>query len=126
MTGERYVAVIFTSRRNEVDDDGYAAAAARMEQLAHDQPGFLGIESARGADRVGITVSYWRTDDDARAWKRHSEHLVVQATGRERWYEWYRLRVATVEREYAHPPTARERARPDRTRSPLGSSDRRT
>jgi len=102
MDTERYVAVIFTSRRTARDEAGYAAAAARMEELAAEQPGFLGIESARGADGTGITVSYWATDADARTWKQHSEHLVVQQSGRERWYEWYRLRVATVEREYSY------------------------
>jgi len=102
MDTERYVAVIFTSRRTARDEAGYAAAAARMEELAAEQPGFIGIESARGADGTGITVSYWATDADARTWKQHSEHLVVQQSGRERWYEWYRLRVATVEREYSY------------------------
>jgi len=102
MEADRYVAVIFTSRRTARDEAGYAAAAARMEELAAEQPGFLGIESARDADGTGITVSYWATDADARNWKQHSEHLAVQQSGRERWYEWYRLRVATVEREYSY------------------------
>lgn len=102
MEADRYVAVIFTSRRTADDEAGYAAAAARMEELAAEQPGFLGIESARSVDGTGITVSYWATNADARNWKRHSEHLTVQQAGRERWYEWYRLRVATVEREYSY------------------------
>jgi heme-degrading monooxygenase HmoA len=93
-----YVAVVFTSRRTGQDDAGYAQAAARMVELAAEQPGFLGIESARG--EIGITVSYWRSEDDARAWKRVSEHLAVQAAGRERWYEAYSVRVANVTRAY--------------------------
>jgi heme-degrading monooxygenase HmoA len=92
-----YVAVIFTSLRTE-GDDGYAAAAARMADLAAQQPGYLGHESAR--DGLGITVSYWQTQDDARAWKQVAEHLVAQRLGRERWYADYRVRVATVQREY--------------------------
>jgi hypothetical protein len=54
-----YYAVIFTSLRTE-GDQGYAEAAERMLALAREQPGFLGIESARGDDGLGITVSYWR------------------------------------------------------------------
>ena len=97
-----YVAVIFTSVRSTQDDEGYAATAAAMEALASRQPGFLGVESARTPEtRVGITVSYWRTADDARAWKAVAEHAAAQRMGRERWYEAYRTRVATVEREYA-------------------------
>ncbi len=97
-----YVAVIFTSQRSDDDDDGYGAMAASMERLARTQPGFLGIESARGADRFGITVSYWRTVDDARTWKGVAEHLGAQALGRERWYRAYRVRIAEVHREYGY------------------------
>ncbi|WP_430787804.1 antibiotic biosynthesis monooxygenase family protein [Actinoplanes sp. G11-F43] len=92
-----YVAVIFTSTRTE-GDQGYAAMAARMHELALDQPGYLGIESAR--EDVGITVSYWADHDAARAWKQVAAHLVAQRRGREVWYRDYRVRVATVERDY--------------------------
>jgi uncharacterized protein (DUF952 family)/heme-degrading monooxygenase HmoA len=95
-----YAAVIFTSRHSGLDREGYATAAARMERLAADQPGYRGIESARGPDGLGITVSYWDTDAHAKAWKQHSEHLAIQRAGREHWYTWYRVQVATVEREY--------------------------
>ncbi len=97
-----YVAVIFSSVHSGVDVDGYAAAAQRMEELAATQPGYRGLESARGGDGFGITVSYWATEDDARAWKRQSEHLIAQETGRSTWYQRYRVRVATVHREYSY------------------------
>jgi heme-degrading monooxygenase HmoA len=93
-----YTAVIFTSVRTDQDADGYAATSARMEELAAEQPGFLGIESARSG--LGITVSYWASPEHARAWKKVAEHVLAQRTGRERWYRSYRVRVATVEREY--------------------------
>ena len=92
-----YVAVIFTSLRT-AGDDGYGETAARMEELASQQPGYLGIESAR--EGVGITVSYWATEDDARAWKRVAEHVAAQRAGRERWYRQYAMRIATVTRDY--------------------------
>jgi len=95
-----YTAVIFTSAHTGRDIDGYESAAAQMAELAAAQPGYRGLESARGADGVGITVSYWDTDADARAWKQHTDHLAVQRSGRRSWYSWYRVRVATVEREY--------------------------
>ena len=94
-----YTAVIFTSTRNGIDD-GYSAMAATMESMAVTQPGYLGIESARGADGVGITVSYWADDAAARAWKRVADHLAAQRLGQERWYQAYRVRVASVERDY--------------------------
>jgi heme-degrading monooxygenase HmoA len=95
-----YVAVIFTSQRSDEDPAGYAAMAEEMERLAKAQPGYLGIESARNADGAGITVSYWRTAADARAWKSHTDHAVAQRLGRDRWYRSYRVRIAEVSREY--------------------------
>ncbi len=97
-----YVAVIFTNLRTSHGDDGYGAAAARMLELAAEIPGFLGVESARGEDGVGITVSYWADDDAVTNWRSHPEHLDVQARGRSEWYEWYELRVAHVERSRSY------------------------
>jgi heme-degrading monooxygenase HmoA len=94
-----YFAVIFTSKLS-LDDEGYDEMARRMEELAAEQDGFLGIESARGADGVGITVSYWRDEASIRAWKGQSEHRGAQATGQARWYEDFTVRVASVERAY--------------------------
>ena len=92
-----YVAVIFTSVRTD-GDDGYAAMAATMERLAREQPGYLGIEAAR--EGVGITVSYWRNEASAQAWKQVGAHLVAQRRGREVWYRDYRVRIAHVTRDY--------------------------
>lgn len=92
-----YVAVIFTSLRRE-GDHGYSQMSARMARLAADQPGYLGVEAAR--DGIGITVSYWRDEEAARAWKLIAEHLVAQRQGRDRWYSDYRVRIAVVVRDY--------------------------
>jgi heme-degrading monooxygenase HmoA len=95
-----YYAVIFSSQRTSTDDAAYSAMAEAMAALARKQPGYLGIESARGADGVGITVSYWADAGAVAAWKAVAEHVVAQRLGRERWYEAYELRVCKVERAY--------------------------
>lgn len=95
-----FYAAIFSSLRNGDDEAGYQAAAARMLELAARQPGFLGVESARGADRFGITVSYWESEEAIADWKRHAEHAAVRAHGRGHWYDHFELRVAKVERAY--------------------------
>lgn len=94
-----YVAVIFTSTRTS-GDDGYAAMADRMEELAAAHDGYRGIESARQDDGFGITVSYWANETSAAAWKQEVEHLEAQRIGRARWYRDYSVRIATVTREY--------------------------
>jgi len=97
-----YYAVIFTSLRT-AGDFGYERTAQRMVELAALQPGFLGIESARGADGLGITVSYWSSEEAIAAWKAHAEHQPAQEAGKRVWYAEYQLRVAKVERDYGHP-----------------------
>ena len=98
----RYTAVIFTSMRTPSFEDEYAEVARRMEEMARAQPGFLGVESVRGTDRVGITVSYWSSVDDARTWKNVAEHRYAQELGRDKFYAWYKLRIAQIvdEREF--------------------------
>ncbi len=92
-----YYAVIFSSLRTEVDD-GYADMAEQMVALATQQPGFLGVESAR--EGLGITVSYWESLEAIRHWKAHTDHLLAQKMGREKWYAAYKTRICKVERDY--------------------------
>jgi heme-degrading monooxygenase HmoA len=92
-------AVIFTSTRTE-GDNGYAEAAERMDLLVREQPGFLGVESVRGADGVGITVSYWQSEAAILAWRQNPEHRLIQVRGRSEWYSSFQTRVCKVEREY--------------------------
>jgi heme-degrading monooxygenase HmoA len=92
-----YWAVIFTSTKTETED-GYAAMADAMDRLAAEQPGYLGMDSAK--QDVGITVSYWRDLDSIAAWKANLKHLTAQAKGRDTWYQAYTVRIARVERDY--------------------------
>lgn len=93
-----YYAVIFTSIKSEFDE-GYAEMATKMEALAMQQPGFLGIESAR--NEIGITVSYWKDLDSIQNWKQNLDHIDAQIKGRTKWYSKYTVRIALVEREYS-------------------------
>ena len=93
-----YYAVIFTSLRTE-GDELYGEMAALMQDLARQEPGYLGFESAQEGD-FEITVSYWRDPEALTTWKRHLDHAAAQRLGRERWYSAYRVRIARVERAY--------------------------
>ncbi len=97
-----YYAVIFTAQRTE-GDDGYGAMAEKMTEMALQQPGCLGAESTRNPDGLGITVSYWDSEESIRAWKAVAQHEAAQKAGRERWYSHYEMRVAKVERAYSGP-----------------------
>jgi heme-degrading monooxygenase HmoA len=91
-----YYAVIFTSLRK--NNEGYAAMAKTMEELAKQQEGYLGIESARS--EIGITVSYWKSLEAIKNWKTNADHQLAQKYGREKWYANYKVRISKVERDY--------------------------
>lgn len=93
-----YYAVIFTSLRTE-GDNGYSDMADEMNKLASEQPGYLGIESAR--EGLGITVSYWDSLEAIKNWKANARHLSAQQQGRKQWYQEYKVRICKVERDYS-------------------------
>lgn len=92
-----YYAVIFSTLRTEVDN-GYLETAHRMEELARQQEGYLGIESVR--EELGITISYWASLEVITKWKNNVEHTIAREKGRKLWYKAYKLRICKVERDY--------------------------
>ena len=100
-----YYAVIFTSKHT-VNTQGYSEMAKKMEALAKQQKGYIGMDSARNnsatslSTDIGITVSYWESVEAIKNWKTNSEHLMAQHKGRTQWYNWYNVRICKVEREY--------------------------
>ncbi len=93
-------AVIFTSHRSEGEDEAYAETAKRMLSLVSQQPGFLGMDSIRGADGKGITVSCWKDRASIEAWKHHPEHAEARSQGRANWYQHFTVRICKIEKEY--------------------------
>ena len=109
----RYFSVIFTAQRTLSDEDMYSLTSERMVELAQQQPGFLGLESVRGEDGIGITVSYWRDRAAIRAWRIDVEHLAAQQMGREEFYSWYHIRVAEVVAHRTFDASAAVDSQPD-------------
>ena len=92
-----YYAVIFTSLRTD-GDNGYSEMSERMVELAKQQKGFLGIESAR--EDLGITVSYWKDLESIKSWKSNTEHMNAQKKGHNIWYSNFKVRISKVEHDY--------------------------
>ena len=93
-----YYAVIFTSKRTEIDEN-YSEKASKMVEWAQLHEGFLGVESAR--NEIVITVSYWKSLEAIKNWKQNLDHLDAQQLGVSKWYEKYTVRMALVEKEYS-------------------------
>lgn len=98
-----FYAVIFISRKREAGPHSaaYAAADARMMELAQQQEGYLGYSSVnQGLD--GIFISYWRDEASIAAWRHDHEHGQAKARAQE-WYQGYQSLICRVEsfREFA-------------------------
>jgi len=94
-----YVCAIFTSIRTNFDD-GYN----EMDKLTFKEietiDGYLGCESFRDKNGFGVNVSYWIDLKALQSWKENTLHKKAQQLGKEKWYENYKLRICTVERDY--------------------------
>ncbi|KAF7966353.1 hypothetical protein HWV62_6285 [Athelia sp. TMB] len=113
MTGDfaPYYAVIFTSKRPAAAaSSGYVETARRMDELAQQQPGYLGQDSrytpTEDGGMEGVTISYWTDEESIKGWRDDSEHRAARARGRAEWYESWNIRVCKIEREYGSPQKA--------------------
>lgn len=93
-----YYAVVFTSCRT-AGDNGYAHMGDEVDRELAAQSGYLGMESVRNADGLGITVSYWDSPESIAAWKQNLTHAHAKGIGRKLWYECYALRICIVQRD---------------------------
>ena len=91
------IVVLFRSKLvPTASTDGYDEMAKEMDDLARTMPGFIDVKSFKAEDGERLTLVWWQDEDTLRAWREQARHRVAQRTGRERWYEYYKLEVAEV------------------------------
>ena len=91
------IVVLFRSKLvPTASTNGYDEMAEEMDDLARTMPGFVDVKSFKAEDGERLTVVWWQDEETLRAWREQARHRVAQRTGRERWYEYYRLDVAEV------------------------------
>lgn len=90
--------VIFRATARQLDAE-YSATAATLRNLALTQFGCLEFVAVTEGDQE-VALSYWPDEASIRAWKQHTDHLMAQQLGRERWYSGYRVEVAEIRRQY--------------------------
>lgn len=91
--------VVIFKARTKVLDAEYLKVASRLRELAINQFGCLEFVSITEENNE-IALSYWSNQEDIKKWKAHSEHVVAQELGRQRWYESYVVQVTEIVREY--------------------------
>ena len=96
------IAIIFEAIPAPERRQEYLDLAAALRPELEKQDGFISIERFASLSNEGkvLSLSYWRDEDAVRAWRRFEGHRLAQARGRGGVFLDYRLRVASVLRDY--------------------------
>jgi len=107
------IAVIFEVEPDAGHKNRYLDIAAELRPLLDEIDGFLSIERFESLTRPGriLSLSFWRDERAIETWRRLERHRRAQTAGRNGLFRHYRLRVASVIRDYG--PDDRDQAPPD-------------
>ncbi len=96
------IAVIFEFWPAEGKSDEYFGLAATLRGELEKIDGFLSIERFQSVSTPGkfVSLSFWRDEESVRHWRERERHRAAQARGRNGVFADYRLRVASVLRDY--------------------------
>lgn len=96
------IAVIFEFWPEAGGQQEYFDLAGRLRPLLEGRDGFLSIERFQSVTEPGkfVSLSFWRDEQAVEKWRREVPHVEAQLAGRDRIFRDYRLRVATVQRDY--------------------------
>lgn len=86
----------------------YLDLAAQLKPTLEKIDGFISVERYQSLTDDGkiLSVSFWRDEEAVRAWRNVESHRAAQAKGRGGVFADYRLRVASVSRDYGMKPRA--------------------
>lgn len=92
------LAVIFRAKIKALDAE-YSVLADALRKTALEDFGCIEFVAVAEGD-TEIAISYWQNEQDIQRWQQHTEHLVAQRWGKERWYESYSVEVTDITRAY--------------------------
>ena len=96
------IAVIFEVWPKPDRKQDYLRIAAELKPLLEEIDGFISIERFESLYEPGklLSLSFFRDEAAVRAWRTTDEHRMAQVKGRGEIFSNYRLRVASVIRDY--------------------------
>lgn len=96
------IAVIFEVIPAAGRKQEYLDIAAALRPELEQQDGFISIERFASLTHEGkvLSLSYWRDEEAVKRWRQLERHRLAQARGRNGVFADYRLRVASVLRDY--------------------------
>ena len=107
------IAVIFEVWPANGQQGRYLDIAADLRPLLDDIDGFISIERFQSITEPGkiLSLSFWRDEEAVRQWRAMDSHRAAQSVGRNEVVRDYRLRIASIIRDYGMAD--REQAPPD-------------
>ena len=96
------IAVIFEVVPSAAGRETYFEIAADLKPLLETIDGFISVERFQSLADPGkfLSLSFWRDEQAVLAWRNTPDHRAAQAAGRGGVFESYRLRIASVIRDY--------------------------
>lgn len=96
------IAVIFEVLPAEGKREAYINLATELAPNLQDVDGFLSIERFQSLSDPGkiLSLSFWRDENAVANWRNFELHRSAQMSGRKSIFSDYRLRIATVVRDY--------------------------
>ncbi|MGJ3353358.1 antibiotic biosynthesis monooxygenase family protein [Providencia sp. Je.9.19] len=96
------IAVIFELQANEGQQENYLALAQQLKESLIEINGFISIERFQSLSDNNklLSLSFWESEEAVMVWRNTELHRLAQAKGRESILKYYRLRVASVIRDY--------------------------
>ena len=96
------IAVIFEVQTKPERHHEYLELAAALRVDLEAMPGFVSVERFQSLTETGkiLSLSFWEDESAVRGWREHAQHHKTQLRGRFEVFLDYRLRVASVIRDY--------------------------
>ena len=96
------IAVIFEVEPNAGKADDYMDIASQLRPIVEGIDGFISIERFESLSQPGkiLSLSFWRDEEAVKEWRNIAEHRQAQHDGRNGIFSDYRLRIASVIRNY--------------------------
>lgn len=97
------IAVLFEADIQAQSQERYLELASALKPMLAEIPGFIAIERFRSLNDPEkiLSLSWWEDEGAVLGWKSHALHLQAQEEGKRSVFSSYRIRVASVCRDYS-------------------------
>lgn len=96
------IAVIFEVELHPENKQDYLDIAVNLKEELERTEGFISVERFQSLTQQEklLSLSFWRDEEAVKSWRKLEMHREAQKRGRAYIFKDYRLRVATVSRDY--------------------------